>query len=119
MVMNGGGSHPIYPRLMTKLLIYAYCVGAFSSRRMERRMAEDIAFKVLAADNEPDFRTISDFRKTHLTVQLRLRKFGRRNGRWNSERCKRTSSRIRRKNAPDPPGRPRSSPSCNGSWDNG
>jgi transposase len=41
-------------------------VGVFSSRRIERRLAEDIAFRVLAADNQPNFRTISDFRKIHL-----------------------------------------------------
>ena len=60
------GQPPYDPRMMTKLLVYAYCVGVFSSRRMQRRLAEDIAFKVLAAGNEPNFRTISDFRKIHL-----------------------------------------------------
>ena len=52
--------------MMTKVLVYAYCVGVFSSRRIERRLVEDIAFRVLAAGNEPNFRTISDFRKIHL-----------------------------------------------------
>ena len=51
---------------MTKLLVYGYCTGVFSSRRIQKRMREDIPFKVLAAGNEPDFRTISDFRKIHL-----------------------------------------------------
>jgi transposase len=60
------GQPPYDPRMMTKLLVYAYCVGVFSSRRIQRRLAEDIAFKVLAAGNEPNFRTISDFRKIHL-----------------------------------------------------
>jgi transposase len=60
------GQPPYNPRMMTKLLIYAYCVGVFSSRRIERRLVEDIAFRVLAADNQPNFRTISDFRKIHL-----------------------------------------------------
>jgi hypothetical protein len=41
-------------------------VGVFSSRRIERRLVEDIAFRVLAAGNQPNFRTISDFRKIHL-----------------------------------------------------
>src|SRR5256712_3686179 len=41
---------------------------AFSSRRIARRLLEDIPFRVLAAGNEPDFRTIADFRKTHLTA---------------------------------------------------
>src|SRR5271167_3994182 len=60
------GQPPYDPRLMTKLLVYGYCTGVFSSRRIQKRMQEDIAFKVLAAGNEPDFRTISDFRKIHL-----------------------------------------------------
>jgi transposase len=60
------GQPPYDPRMMTKLLIYGYCSGVFSSRRIQKRVAEDIAFKVLAAGNEPDFRTISDFRKIHL-----------------------------------------------------
>jgi transposase len=60
------GQPPYDPRLMTKLLIYAYSVGVFSSRKIQKRLQEDISFKVLAAGNEPDFRTISDFRKIHL-----------------------------------------------------
>ena len=48
--------------------MYGYCVGIFSSRRIQRRLIEDIPFRVLAAGNEPDFRTIADFRKTHLTA---------------------------------------------------
>src|ERR1700683_4399134 len=60
---------PAYdPRLMTKLLVYGYCTGVFSSRRIQKRLQEDIPFKVLAADNEPDFRTISDFRKIHIAA---------------------------------------------------
>jgi transposase len=62
------GQPPYNPRMMTKLLVYAYCVGVFSSRRIERRLVEDIAFRVLAADNQPNFRTISDFRKIHLNT---------------------------------------------------
>src|SRR6266852_4072904 len=63
---EGRGQPPYDPQLMTKLLVYSYCVGVFSSRRIQTRVAEDIAFRVLAAGNEPDFRTISDFRKIHL-----------------------------------------------------
>jgi transposase len=62
------GQPPYDPRLMTKLLVYSYCVGVFSSRRIQKRLQEDIAFRVLAAGNEPDFRTISDFRKLHLAA---------------------------------------------------
>ena len=53
------GQPPYDPRLMTKLLVYGYCTGVFSSRRIQKRLREDIPFKVLAASNEPDFRTIS------------------------------------------------------------
>jgi transposase len=60
------GQPPYDPRLMTKLLVYGYCTGVFSSRRIQKRLQEDIPFKVLAAGNEPDFRTISDFRKIHI-----------------------------------------------------
>jgi hypothetical protein len=54
--------------MMTKVLLYGYCVGVFSSRRIERRLVEDIAFRVLAAGNQPNFRTVSDFRKIHLVT---------------------------------------------------
>jgi transposase len=60
------GQPPYDPLMMTKVLLYGYCVGVFSSRRIERRLVEDIAFRVLAAGNQPNFRTISDFRKIHL-----------------------------------------------------
>lgn len=60
------GQPPYDPRMMTKVLVYGYCVGVCSWRRIQKRLQEDIGFKVLAAGNEPDFRTISDFRKIHL-----------------------------------------------------
>ena len=62
------GYPPYHPVMLTKVLVYGYCVGVFSSRRIQRRLLEDIPFRVLAAGNEPDFRTIADFRKTHLTA---------------------------------------------------
>jgi transposase len=60
------GYPPYHPVMMTKLLVYAYCVGVFSSRKIQRRLVEDVAFRVLAAGNVPDHRTIGDFRKRHL-----------------------------------------------------
>ena len=66
------GQPPYDPRLMTKLLVYGYCTGVFSSRRIQKRLREDIPFKVLAAGNEPDFRTISDFRKIHIGALEKL-----------------------------------------------
>jgi transposase len=60
------GYPPYHPAMMVKVLLYAYCIGVASSRKIEKRLCEDIAFRVLSANNTPDFRTISDFRKDHL-----------------------------------------------------
>jgi transposase len=60
------GYPPYHPGMMVKVLLYAYCTGVASSRKIERHLCEDIAFRVLAANNTPDFRTVSDFRKDHL-----------------------------------------------------
>ena len=60
------GYPPYHPVMMAKVLLYAYCIGVPSSRKIAKRLEEDIAFRVLAANNTPDFRTISDFRKDHL-----------------------------------------------------
>ena len=60
------GGPPYHPRMMVKALLYGYCVGVASSRRIAQRLHEDVAFRVLAANNTPDFRTISDFRKNNL-----------------------------------------------------
>ena len=60
------GYPPYHPRMMVKVLVYAYCIGVPSSRKIEKRLKEDIAFRVLAANNTPDFKTIADFRKDHL-----------------------------------------------------
>lgn len=60
------GYPPYHPRMMVKVLLYAYCIGVPSSRKIAGKLEEDIAFRVLAANNAPDFRTISDFRKDHL-----------------------------------------------------
>jgi len=60
------GYPPYHPRMMTKVLVYGYCVGVFSSRKLAQRLHEDIGFRVLAAGNKPDFRTLSEFRRIHL-----------------------------------------------------
>jgi transposase len=62
------GYPPYHPRMMIKVLVYGYCVGVFSSRKLQQRLQEDVAFRMLAAGNEPDFRTLSDFRKIHLST---------------------------------------------------
>lgn len=66
------GQPPYHPRMMVKVLIYAYCNGVFASRRIEKRLVEDVGFRVLAAGNTPDFRTLSDFRKLHRTAVAEL-----------------------------------------------
>jgi len=60
------GQPPYDPLMMTKLLVYGYCVGVYSSRKLQQKLQEDVGFRILAAGNAPDFRTISDFRKIHL-----------------------------------------------------
>ena len=64
----GGGSRnqPFHPVMMVKVLVYAYATGVFSSRKIARRLHEDVAFRVLGADNFPAHRTIRDFRALHL-----------------------------------------------------
>jgi transposase len=64
---NGGSrNQPFDPSMMVKVLVYAYATGVFSSRKIARKLHEDVAFRVLAADNFPAHRTISDFRAFHL-----------------------------------------------------
>jgi transposase len=66
------GQPPYDPRLMVKLLIYGYTVGIPSSRRIEKKTYEDIAFRVLATDQHPDHDTICDFRSTHRKALSKL-----------------------------------------------
>ena len=64
----GGGSRnqPFHPAMMVKILVYAYATGVFSSRKIAKKLSEDVAFRVLGADNFPAHRTIRDFRALHL-----------------------------------------------------
>src|SRR4051794_40701578 len=57
------GYPPHHPRMLVGLLLYAYCVGVASSRRIERKTYEDVAFRVIAAGQHPDHTTISEFRR--------------------------------------------------------
>jgi transposase len=59
------GYPPYHPRMMVKVLLYAYATGTYSSRRIETKLEDSVAFRLLAAGNQPDFRTVSDFRKRH------------------------------------------------------
>lgn len=60
------GAPPFDPAMMTCLLLYAYCVGVFSSRKIAQACERNLAFLAIVGDDRPDFRTISLFRKTHL-----------------------------------------------------
>ena len=63
---DGRRNSPYDPRMMVKVLIYAYATGTFSSRKMARRLEEDVALRMLAAGNFPKHRTLCEFRKRHL-----------------------------------------------------
>jgi transposase len=60
------GAPPFDPALMVCLLLYAYCVGVFSSRKIALACERNLAFLAIVGSARPDFRTISDFRKLHL-----------------------------------------------------
>ena len=60
------GFPPFHPRMMVALLLYSYCRGIFSSRKIMQACQERISFKVIVGDDIPNFRTISDFRKLHI-----------------------------------------------------
>jgi transposase len=62
------GAPPFDPALMVCLLLYAYCVGVYSSRKIALACERNLAFLAIVGDDRPDFRTISDFRKLHLAA---------------------------------------------------
>jgi transposase len=68
--VDGWGAAAFHPVMMLKVVLYAYTNGVTSSRRMEAMLEVDIAFRYLAANNQPDFRTINGFRTTHLDALL-------------------------------------------------
>src|SRR3990170_3289271 len=63
---EGRGYPPFHSRMMVALLLYAYCRGVFSSRRIMQACEERVTFRVIVGEDIPDFRTISDSRKLHL-----------------------------------------------------
>jgi transposase len=63
---DGPRNQPFHPAMMVKVLIYGYATGVFSSRKIARKLHEDVAFRVLGAGNFPAHRTIRDFRALHL-----------------------------------------------------
>ena len=60
------GGPPFDPAMLVGLLLYAYCVGVFSSRKIALACERNLAFLAIVGEDRPDFRTISDFRKLHL-----------------------------------------------------
>jgi transposase len=64
--METRGAPPFDPAMMVCLLLYAYCVGVFSSRKIALACERNLAFMAIVGQERPDFRTISDFRKQHL-----------------------------------------------------
>ena len=62
------GAPPFDPAMLVCLLLYAYCVGVFSSRKIALACERNLAFIAIVGQERPDFRTISDFRKLHLEV---------------------------------------------------
>src|SRR5881398_2099261 len=66
------GQPPFDPTMMTALLLYAYCCGIYSSRRIAKACRERVDFMSIVALDAPDFRTISDFRKRHLKALGKL-----------------------------------------------
>ena len=64
---DGRRNAPYAPRMMVKVLLYAYATGVFSSRGIARKLEEDVAFRVLGAGNFPQHRTLCEFRRRHLS----------------------------------------------------
>jgi len=69
---DGRRNSPFDPRMMVKILLYGYATGTFSSRKLAKKLHEDVAFRFLSGENFPAHRTIADFRKQHLAAFQRL-----------------------------------------------
>lgn len=66
------GTQPYHPLMMTSLLVYGYCVGVVSSRKIEKSTHESVAFRVIAGGEHPDHTRISEFRRVHLDALAEL-----------------------------------------------
>jgi transposase len=69
---DGRGLAAYHPVMLTRLLLYGYCIGVRSSRRIERATYDDLAFRYLAANQHPDHDTIANFRRTHFAALANL-----------------------------------------------
>lgn len=63
---DGRRNQPFDPRMMVKVILYGYATGCRSSRKLAKKLEDDVAFRVLAAENFPSHRTLCDFRHDHL-----------------------------------------------------
>jgi transposase len=66
------GQPPYHPQMMVKLLLYGYCVGKLSSRKIEQASYDDVGFRVLSGNQQPDHASIAEFRKRHLPELAKL-----------------------------------------------
>jgi transposase len=64
-----GGAPAYHPKMMMRLMIYSYCVGMASSRKIEKLTYESVPFRVLTGDQHPDHDTIADFRARFLPLE--------------------------------------------------
>ena len=69
---DGRGRPPYHPVLMVKLLVYGYCTDRMSSRKLEQATHDDVAFRVLTCNQQPDHDSIATFRKRHLPELAKL-----------------------------------------------
>lgn len=65
---DGRRNRPFEPRMMVKILVYGYATGTFSSRKLAKKLHEDVAFRFLSGENFPAHRTIAEFRQRHLAA---------------------------------------------------
>jgi transposase len=65
---GGRGPAGYHPQMLLTVLLYGYCVGVFSSRKIAARCETDVAFRVLSGGEFPDFRTLAEFRRRHLVA---------------------------------------------------
>ena len=69
---DGRGLAAYHPALMVRLLLYGYCIGVTSSRKIEQATYDNVAFRYLSADQHPDHDTLASFRQEHLQALSEL-----------------------------------------------
>lgn len=69
---DGRGLSAYAPEMMVRLLLYGYCTGTYSSRKLQAKTYDDVAYRYLAADEHPDHSTLAEFRKRHLSALASL-----------------------------------------------